>query len=82
MCFFHNVNQLFISYIQSDSRIILRNIHKICLIAIRLHTSSSAPPPLTNPFFFINFTFVFCKSLFFLLLFGHTGTINLHVQIR
>ena len=28
MCFFHNVNQLFISYIQSDSRIILRDVYK------------------------------------------------------
>ena len=55
MCFFHNVNQVFISYIQLDSRII---INKSYIIAIRLHTSSSAPPPLTN-LFFENFDFSF-----------------------
>ena len=81
MCFLDNVNQPFISYIQSDYRIILRNIHKSCLILIRVHTSSSAPPN-QSIFFFINLNLVFCKSLFFLFLLADAGTINLHGQIR
>lgn len=77
MCFLDNVNQPFISYIQSDYRIILRNIHKSCLILIRVHTSSSAPP--NQSIFFYKFE---CKSLFFLFLLADAGTINLHGQIR
>ena len=73
------LNQPFISYIQSNYRIILRNIHKSCLILIRVHTSSS--PPLTNQIYiyiyiYINLNLVFCRSLLLFSFFTHWRRYN------